>query len=316
MLVNRKAGSAGGSSPADIAESDLIERGFTVHRLDSFQGLEQQATKLSSAGRLRAAIAVGGDGTVGAVLNATPPGTPIAIVPAGTENLLAKYLEIDGKSGGLGDLLASGVAVSLDAGEVAASDDYPARLFALMISAGLDAEVVRQVHLNRTGNITHRAYAKPIFDAVRRYKYPEIRATWNDPAGQSRQATGRWLFGVNLPRYAQGLPIAPEASGCDGLLDLCVFRRGYFAAGLWYLWHIVRRSHHQLESVTTATCEEVLLESIEGKQVAYQIDGDPGGFLPVSVRVIPNRLTLLVPPNTASRLGFTLGKLNPASVSK
>ncbi len=31
------------------------------------------------------------------------------------------------------------------------------------------------------------------------------------------------------------------------------------------------------------------------EKVAYQLDGDPGGVLPVEVEVLPKRLTLLVP---------------------
>ncbi len=30
--------------------------------------------------------------------------------------------------------------------------------------------------------------------------------------------------------------------------------------------------------------------------VHYQIDGDPGGTLPVEIETLPNRLTLIVPP--------------------
>ena len=29
--------------------------------------------------------------------------------------------------------------------------------------------------------------------------------------------------------------------------------------------------------------------------VPYQLDGDPGGFLPLNIEVLPNRLTMLVP---------------------
>lgn len=308
MLVNRIAGAAGGSSPVGMVEADLSEHGFTVHLCDSFDQLRGIAAELHAARRLRAAIAVGGDGTVGAVLNATPAGTPIAVVPTGTENLLAKYLKIDRNPAALIERVSSGVAISLDACE-ATVPDQQGRLFALMISVGLDAEVVHRVHRKRTGNITHLAYAKPTINLLRTYKYPKIRAKWQDSIGIPHEADGRWLFGINLPRYAQGLPIAPAASGSDGLLDLCLFRRGYVVGALWYLWHILRRRHHLLRSVTTARCTEVTIESPSAEPIAFQLDGDPGGVLPVSVRVLPNRLTLLVDTATAKKFGFTLSQL-------
>ncbi|CAD7694849.1 unnamed protein product [Ostreobium quekettii] len=213
-------------------------------------------------------------------------------MPAGTENLLAKYLDQQARPRALADLLTDGVEVRLDAGEA------NGRLFALMISVGFDADVVHRVHNSRRGNITHLAYAKPFIDALRIYKYPSLRTAWRGPDADTAGATaGRWLFGMNLPRYAQGLPIAPEASGIDGLIDLCVFKRGYASSAVWYLWHLLRRRHHQLPSVSITRCREFTVEADD--QVPYQLDGDPGGFLPVTVRSAPQRLTCIVRPEQA-----------------
>ncbi|MEM6798202.1 MAG: diacylglycerol kinase family protein [Planctomycetota bacterium] len=297
VVVNSKAGSGRGRRTADAAISAIRGRGFSVHEVQDLRNLKQLAAELAAAGDLRAAVAVGGDGTVGAILNETPPGTPIGVVPAGTENLLAKYTGLRVTGGEIAGLLERGVVVQMDAG--CAGD----RLFALMISAGFDAEVVRKVHAHRDGNITHLAYAKPILDAVCTYPYPAMRVSWTDRDGAEQQTTGRWVFGVNLPRYAQGLPIVPEASGVDRLLDVCVFRRGGTAAGLWYLWNILRRRRQKVESVTTARCGRFRIESDE-PNVAYQLDGDPGGVLPVEVSVAPCRLSLLVSRSAAERLGF------------
>ena len=299
MLLNRKAGAGRGRDRVAQAEAAIAEAGCQPHRVERFEQLEPEARRLAASGDLRAVVAIGGDGTVGAVLNGTPAGTPIAVVPAGTENLLAKYLGCSREASDLSKLLQDGVVVRLDAGCA------NGRLFSLMISAGLDAEVVRQVHAERTGNITHLAYAKPILGSLRRYKYPPLRVRSTDEAGAEHQVEGRWVFGVNLPRYAQGLPIAAEANGADGLLDLRVFERGGVAAGLWYLWHVVRRRHHRLSSVTAERRREFRIES-DAEDVAYQLDGDPGGVLPVDVAVEPGRLSLLVMPAVATRLNFAL----------
>jgi len=304
MLVNRKAGAGRGRTLVDQAQAAISAAGCQPHRVECFDQLADQANRLTAAGQLRAVVAVGGDGTVGAVLNGTPPGTPIAIVPAGTENLLAKYLGCSRRPAGLRELLQQGVVVQLDAGRA------NGRLFSLMISAGFDAEVVRQVHAHRTGNITHFAYAKPILGSLRSYKYPSLGVSWTDDHGNQQRVEGRWVFGVNLPRYAQGLPIAAEANGLDGLLDVRVFERGGVAAGLWYLWHVVRRRHHRLASVTTERRPQFRIDSSE-PDVAYQLDGDPGGVLPVDVAVEPGRLALLTPRETALKLNFELPAPRP-----
>lgn len=273
--------------------------GFDVHQAAGIGEVGQRASDLAAAGQLRAAVAVGGDGTFGALLNQTPVGTPLTIVPVGTENLMAKYLGLRGEPRGVVDLLQRGVVAGLDAGLAGG------RLFALMISAGLDAEVVRQVHRRRSGNITHLAYAGPILRAVCTYRYPPITANWQDAGGQPRQATSCWMFGVNLPRYAKNLPIAPAASGLDGLLDVSLFRRPGTAAGLGYLWSILRRRQERLPSVTATRCQRLRLESPQ-PDVAYQLDGDPGGVLPVEVSVAPARLSVVLGRAAAARLGFAV----------
>ncbi|MEM8864368.1 MAG: diacylglycerol kinase family protein [Planctomycetota bacterium] len=299
MLVNRKAGRRGGKSRAKVATEAAQAAGFLVEQVESPDELAAKSRARLASGDLRAVVAVGGDGTVGLALNSTPPGTPLAVVPAGTENLLAKYLGSCPRPAELGQLISSGVKVKLDAGRA------NGRLFTLMISAGFDAEVVRRVHATRRGNITHLAYAAPILQALQRYQYPPLHASWTDEAGVRQEQVGRWLFGVNLPRYAQDLPIVPEADGADGLLDLCLFERGGMAAGLWYLWHVIRRRREKLTSVSASQLTQFRIAS-PVENVAYQLDGDPGGILPVDVSVVPERLTLLVAPTTATKLGFAV----------
>ncbi|MEM9185577.1 MAG: diacylglycerol kinase family protein [Planctomycetota bacterium] len=297
MLVNRNAGARGGQGIAEQVAAAVTQSGFDVTRVDNYADLAGVSAELASEGSLRAVLAIGGDGTAGIALNATPDGTPLLVVPAGTENLLAKYLRTGARPRAVGGLLREGVTVRLDAGVA------DGRLFALMISSGFDAEVVRRVHSQRSGNITHLAYAQPILSAVQSYDYPPLHAEWDDTDGQRHESVGRWLFGVNLPRYAQGLPIVPEAQGDDGLLDLCLFERGGTAAGLWYLCHVLRRRRHRLSSVTSARLPSFRIHS-PAADVAYQLDGDPGGVLPVDVSAAPGRMTLLVSVQTARRLGF------------
>jgi hypothetical protein len=55
------------------------------------------------------------------------------------------------------------------------------------------------------------------------------------------------------------------------------------------------------------------IESADGGDVAYQVDGDFGGLLPVDVDVLPGQLRLLVMPHVAHRLNFSTPSL-PAEV--
>lgn len=297
MLVNRKAGSGAGLHLVQTAQNLLEDAGLQV-RLARGPDQLTEAVAATPRGMLRAVVAAGGDGTVGMALNHTPPGVPLVVMPLGTENLLAKYLRHEARPERLLEMLTTGLVVQLDAGSA------DGRLFALMISVGFDAAVVHRVHAGRQGNITHLAYVKPVLDSLRTYRYPQVTVKWESVDGKCGESHGRWVFGMNLPRYAQGLPIAPRAIGTDGLLDLCVFQRGRLAAALWYLWHLMRRRHHKLPSVSMLHCQKAVIDSPSIEPVPYQLDGDPGGFLPVEVKIEPKRMTCVVSPHVAQQLGF------------
>jgi diacylglycerol kinase family enzyme len=156
------------------------------------------------------------------------------------------------------------------------------------------------LHAERHGNIRHFSYAKPIFESLRTYVYPEIRVSAPDGEDSpGRSVSGRWVFVMNLPCYARGLPIAPEASGLDGLFDVCTFRAGSWWNALRYLSVILRRRHAQEPDCTTFRASKLRLES--DVPTPFQIDGDPGGWLPVEIEILPERLTLLAPESWTAK---------------
>lgn len=265
-----------------------------------------RADELQRAGRLRAVVAAGGDGTAAETLNRTAPGIPVALFPCGTENLFARYLDMPRDPDELAEIIAVGTTIQHDVG------DASGRLFAIMIGCGFDAEVVRRVHLQRDGHITRRSYLKPIWESIRSYEYPLMRISYQfgDPEGQASDgdAAGegdwtvveaRFAFVVNVPRYALGLRFVPEAQADDGQLDLCTFSRGSFFHGLWYLGNLLLRNHRQLPDCMVRPVRRLKIES--DAPVPYELDGDASGFLPLDVRIVPNRLTLIVPPSWPAR---------------
>jgi diacylglycerol kinase family enzyme len=111
-------------------------------------------------------------------------------------------------------------------------------------------------------------------------------------------AEARWLFAFNLPCYGGGLSLAPQADGSDGLLDVCVFHRGSWWHGLRYVTAVLLGRHHRLADCTTRRVRRLRITA--DAQVPYQLDGDPGGYLPVDVEVLPDRLTMVVPRSAAA----------------
>ena len=293
ISVNPKAGRRSGQALAHSLSEMLGEQGLLPLAAECIEDLEEKAHRWMETGELRAVVAAGGDGTVALVANHTPPGTPIAVLPLGTENLLSKYLHISADSAAVCRTIVDGNVQRMDAGLA------NGRVFLLMVGCGFDADVVRRLHEARQGNIHHLSYAKPILDSIRNYDYPELRISCDtteaelDPTAPPSVVTARWAFVVNLPRYAFGLGIAPAADGGDGLLDVCTFKEGSLWNGLRYLSAVWMGRAENWEECVRMRTPRLRIES--DRPAPYQLDGDPGGFLPVDVRVLPGRLTLLVP---------------------
>jgi diacylglycerol kinase family enzyme len=299
---NPKAGARDSQrNTAQLARA-LQDQGCDVRELTQIERLVDEATAAHRAGALRAVVSAGGDGTARLLADCLPPGLPLAILPLGTENLLAKHLQQAAQPNFVAARILRGATVRLDCGCA------NGRLFMLIAGCGFDAEVVRRVHQARTGHIHYGSYAKPILDAIRSYRYPELRL-YCAPDGQPQEPclttpvwSGRWIFVSNLPRYAVGLSLTPQADGTDGLLDVCAFQAGSFWHGLRYLYGVAMRQHLGWSDVQTWQLRKLRIEA--DVDVPYQLDGDPGGELPLTVEVLPQRLTLVVDAAWATMNGF------------
>ncbi len=272
-------------------ETELAQRGYTVTCCDQLTEVVELSHQHEAAGQLHCVVAAGGDGTAAAVVNIIPRTAKLAIFPLGTENLLAKHLQLTNDPVQAATIIDDGRTVQLDAGMA------NERLFLVMLSCGFDAAVVMNMHQVRTGHINRWSYAKPIWWAIRSYNYPmiEVRCLDGDqsePASQNVHSNA-WVFAFNLPRYAAELSFCPQAIGDDGWLDVCTFKRGGLWAGLGYLWRLWRGKHQQLKDFRHVRSRKFRLTAPQ--PVPYQIDGDPGGYLPLDIEVLPNRLTLIVP---------------------
>jgi YegS/Rv2252/BmrU family lipid kinase len=290
VLMNPTAGARPRRPIVEQTVGYLTDMGYHCETVTDLGRLAERAAGCLQQGSLRAVIAAGGDGTVSTVANRTPCGTPIAVLPLGTENLLAKHLGMPRDPLRISQIIHAGHLVGVDAGRA------NGRLFMLMAGVGFDADVVRRVDSARTGHITHFSYTKPILDSIRSYQYPELRI-YSQHAADSDQmelsTTARWAFVVNLPRYARGLNMAPQACGVDGLLDVCTFRRGSLVRGLVYLAAVMCGRHQSLADCVYLQARRLRIEA--DSEVPYQLDGDPGGNLPLEIEVVPRRLTLVVP---------------------
>ncbi|HIA18941.1 MAG TPA: hypothetical protein EYN70_05890 [Planctomycetaceae bacterium] len=300
ISANPNAGASSGAARLQQLSRELERAGFELIQISQIDQLAPGIEAAYRTGRLRTVVAAGGDGTVALVTNHTPPTVPITIFPLGTENLLGKYLDLTADPLATANLIRHGRPIQLDAGKAGE------RIFLLMVGCGFDANVIHQLHASRTGHIHHLSYLKPIWQSIRSYAYPDIRILFPESSSDSVLSatveSARWVFLFNLPRYAFGLPLAPDADGCDGLLDLCTFKYGSFWQGLRYLSGIFAGDCTSWPDCQRKRVRKVRLES--DQPVPVQLDGDPAGFLPLDIEILPGRLNLLATSAWAAKHGF------------
>lgn len=275
----------------------IKSRGYESEIINDLQTVKLRAEMLAAQGELRAVVSAGGDGTADALANLLSNEIPILIFPLGTENLLAKHLQLTANIEDACNTLENGKRTKIDVGS--AND----KLFLVMASCGFDAAVVNEMHAVRTGHINRWSYTKPIWNAVRKYRFPQLPFQMQSTEAESKTAsTAAWIFVFNVPRYAADLDFCPQADPLDGLLDVCTFKKSGLATGLGYLSRLFFRTHQSMRGFAHHRSTEIVIEpptTSDGvpMQIPYQVDGDPGGFLPLRIRVLPKRLTLLTPAN-------------------
>ncbi len=294
MAVNPKAGSGAKGHLLDEVEAQLTAEHFEVTRHTDVASLRQHVNELQASCNLRAVIVGGGDGSARLIAEELPSGTPLIILPLGTENLLAKHLGYRRDSRSAVETVKSGVPFKMDAGLA------NGRLFLVMVGIGFDAEVVKALHDRRSGNISRWSYFLPILTSVWNYRYPQMDLQWQsptratpDPKVTMLSLSAAFVFVSNLPRYAGFLSFAPRALGNDGLLDVVAFLKGRFWRGVGYVLSVWLGIHGRLSNVKIAPAQKLHISSNADYPVYFQIDGDPGGELPLEIEVLPGHLTFL-----------------------
>ena len=290
---NRRSGSGEHNRELHHLLTDLRHAGFRPRLFSRRERLDAMLASPASRAGLKAIVAAGGDGTVRDLVN-RHPGVPLAILPLGTENLLARYLEIPRCGASVAQMIIQGCSCTLDVCRLTgagAAVESSGSLFIIMLSCGFDAEVIRLTHSRRRGNITRLSYLQPIWQALRMYRYPQLRISAD---GVDQPLAGHLAVVANLPVYALNLPVAGTASGTDGVLDLRVFRRPSSLQLLRYLYHVLLRRHESLEDVGSFRATRFQIQS--DIPVPVQVDGDPCGTTPVDIDVLPQALQVFCPP--------------------
>ena len=276
------------SNRAHVAElgSALASQGLRPRPVWQLEELDALATQSDLAEEYRCLVAAGGDGTLNRAINHQLR-VPLAVFPLGNENLFARHFAFTNNPQRLAEAIARGKLRPIDLGRSAG------RLFSIVASGGFDGEVARRLaqwreqhtHLRRVG---HHSYIRPILASLTEYQFPPMEIEIDDRP----PIEGALAMVFNIPTYALGLQLCPDATADDGHLDWIVFKR----PGLWHLGRYalatLLRQQRRLGDVFWGRARRVRLRCTT--PVPLEIDGDQAGFAPLEIEVMPAATQVVV----------------------
>lgn len=233
---------------------------------------------------------LGGDGTAMEVAGALAgSGIPIAVLPGGTGNLLARALGIPRNVPRAVPALLGGSIRTIDLGVVLG------HRFAVAAGVGIDASMVADTPVWMKRYLGVLAYTliavKAALIAVIFGRFFLVRIEVDGEIIERRAAAVLFAnFGAILEdRIAFG----PDISVDDGMLDCCVFSPRHLLDAIRIMWRVTRRDFRPDPALLYRKGTRFRLET--EPILPLQADGELLGVTPAEVTVEPLAVQLLVP---------------------
>jgi YegS/Rv2252/BmrU family lipid kinase len=231
------------------------------------------------------AVAFGGDGLISAVADALKGSDGlVGVLPGGRGNDLCRVLGIPLKPVAACGVLASGVERQLDLGEAGG------RTFVGIASCGFDSVV------NRIANETTVVRGSPVYALALLRALPSWRAAGFEvtlDGGEVRRFTGYSVAVANSRQFGGGMRLAPDASLTDGQLDVVIIEDMTKPRFLRLAPTVFSGRHVRYPEVSVVRGREVQISASE--PFTLYADGEAIAELPVTVRVLPAAVRMIVP---------------------
>ncbi len=217
-------------------------------------------------------VAAGGDGTVNEVINGMihMPRTPLALIPAGTTNVLAKELGLPRNVDGIVKVIMSGLSKSV----------YLARLndrrFSMMVGVGYDAWVVNKVNLDLKKRFGKVAYVlsmlKEIFTFGQQRFVAEI---------DGRQVNVTSMIVTQGKYYAGSFVLSRKADLSNPYMQAIVVDTPSLLRFFLITLTLPMGLMEKHPAVKSIAAKEIRIKSVESKPDldVLQMDGDGAGII-------------------------------------
>ena len=257
-------------------------------------------------------LTVGGDGTVRAVAEALRgSGVPMALLPAGTGNILARNLDIAvGQMAASVDTAFAGVDRAIDVGVIElerADHSHETHCFVVMAGLGLDAKMIANTRPELKRRVGWLAYVDAIARSMRDSEKIRMRYRLG-PEPEKTMNVHTILIG-NVGLLPGNVLLLPDAELDDGLFDIVTLRPeglgGWVQIWVRIVWEngLLRRSSvgRRLAGLNR---DVRTLRYFRGRRISvrldrpedFELDGDDFGLvLGFDAQIDPAALIVRVP---------------------
>ena len=304
LIHNPNAGNGGGGRRRMLEEA---------RRILSLGGIEADLRETRAPGEATAmahrasaegrqlVIACGGDGTLNEIVNglATQQNghrVPLALLPGGTANILAKEIGLPWNIPAAAEKLLHGEIKEIALGlATPVNEPAKARYFLSVAGGGPDGMIVYSIDLDLKARVGILAYwwqgAREIF----RYTFPHFRVvTGEKKLDVSLVVVGRTKHYGGPFRVTDEADLFADQFEIMGLTTKSGFRYLSYLPTLW------AGKLRGTEGVYYWKAKSIVCEPLDSNPVYAQIDGEPLARLPVEFKIVPRALKLLVPRNSAA----------------
>jgi YegS/Rv2252/BmrU family lipid kinase len=282
VIINPISGGPRGGAARDRAEraaavvASAGEQGEVF--LTERQGHARELALAAVARGCRLVVAWGGDGTINEIGSALVGGpVPLAIIPSGSGNGLARDLAIPRQPERALALALSASPRAIDAGE------FGGRIFFNLAGVGFDALIASCFDRDLRGGRGLSGYVRVAARELARYRPERYRVI---VGGRTLTPTAMLITAANGSQFGNGMRIAPGARLDDGRLDLVVFEETSRLRTVAALPRLFTGRASGARGLSITRVERAAIEC--DRPMLFHVDGEPvEGGTRLDIRVLP-----------------------------
>jgi diacylglycerol kinase (ATP) len=299
VIHNPNAGNGGRGRRAMLDEARRIFAAGGIHTdlaETTGAGHATEIAQQANAEGRHLVIACGGDGTLNEVVNGLAGQSnghrvPLALLPGGTANVLAKELNLPWDIPGAAEKLLHGEVRDIALGLATPLNEPEKKKYFLSVAgAGPDGMIVYSIDLDLKARVGILAYWWQGAREAFRYKFRHFRV-----AAGGKEIDSSLVVVGRTKNYGGPFKITTDADLYEDQFELMTLTTRSGLRYLSYLPSLWLGKLRGTEGVHFWKANQVLCEALGEHPIYAQVDGEPLARLPVEFKIVPRALKLLVP---------------------